>query len=83
MNGENPIHMNDVVVLIEDTLTEHFETGQPLWLRRGQVGTVVMTYDGSAFEVEFAGRDGRAYALLPVPAGKLLVLRDAPELAAA
>ena len=81
MNGD--IHMHDVVALIEDTLTEHFETGQPLWLRRGQVGTVVMTYDGSAFEVEFAGRDGCAYALLPVPAQKLMVLRDVPEFATA
>jgi acetylornithine deacetylase/succinyl-diaminopimelate desuccinylase-like protein len=31
------------------------------------------------FEVEFAGKDGRAYALLPVHAGKLMVLRDTPE----
>jgi len=46
MNDE--IHMHDVVVLLEDTRTKHFETGQPLILRRGQVGTVVMTYDGSA-----------------------------------
>ena len=47
------------------------------------VGTVVMTYDGTAFEVEFAGRDGRAYALLPVPAGKLMALHEAPVVAAA
>ena len=65
---------------IEDTLAEHFETGQPLWLRRGKVGTVVMAYDGSAFKVEFAGRDGRIYALLPIPAEKLMLLRDVPEL---
>ena len=52
-------------------------------LRRGQVGTVVMTYDSSALEVEFAGRDGRAYALLPVAAEKLMPLKDTPELAAA
>jgi hypothetical protein len=77
------IHMHDVVVLLEDTRTKHFETGAPLILRRGQVGTVVMTYDGRAFEVEFAGRDGRAYALLPVPADKLILLKDTPELAAA
>jgi hypothetical protein len=42
-----------------------------------------MTYDGTAFEVEFAGRDGRAYALLPVPAGKLIVLHESPVVAAA
>ena len=81
MNGE--IHLHDVVVLTEDVPTRHFESGRPLLLRRGQVGTVVMTYDGSAFEVEFAGKDGRAYALLPVPAEKLIVLHDQPEFAAA
>ena len=79
----NGIHMHDVVVLLEDTRTKHFETGQPLMLRRGQVGTVVMTYEGSAFDVEFAGRDGRAYALLPLTAEKLMPLKDTPELVAA
>ena len=49
-------------------------------IRRGQVGTVVMIYDGTAFEVEFAGRDGRAYALLPIKMNQLMVLRDAPDL---
>jgi hypothetical protein len=81
MNDKIQIH--GVVVLLEDARTKHFETGQPLMLRRGQLGTVVMTYDGSAFEVEFAGRDGRAYALLPVAAEKLMLLKDTPELAAA
>jgi hypothetical protein len=38
-----------------------------------------MTYDGTAFEVEFSGRDGRAYALLPVKAEKLIALRESPE----
>jgi hypothetical protein len=79
----NGIQMHDVVVLLEDMRTKHFDTGQPLMLRRGQVGTVVMTYDGGALEVEFAGRDGRAYALLPVAAEKLMLLKDTPELAAA
>ena len=81
MNVE--IQMHDVVVLLEDMRTKHFETGQPLMLRRGQVGTVVMTYDGRALEVEFAGRDGRAYALLPIAVEKLMPLKDSPELAAA
>ena len=80
MNGE--IHIHDAVALLEDSPAAHFETGRPLLLRRGQVGTVVMTYDGSAFEVEFSGYDGRAYALLPVPAERLMVLREVPELAA-
>jgi hypothetical protein len=81
MNGE--IHMHDVVALLEDAPTRHYLTGEPLLLRRGQMGTVVMTYDGTAFEIEFAGRDGRAYAMLPIKAEKLMVLRDTPEPAAA
>lgn len=81
MNGE--IHLHDVVVLTEDVPTKHFASGRPLLLRRGQVGTVVMTYDGKAFEVEFAGKDGCAYALLPVPAEKLIVLHDEPQFATA
>jgi hypothetical protein len=81
MNAE--IHLHDPVALLEDVSAKHFLTGQPLTLRRGQVGTVVMTYDGSAFEVEFSGRDGRAYALLPVKAEKLMPLRETPETVAA
>lgn len=81
MTGE--IHMHGMVALLEDTSAKHFETGRPLLLRRGQVGTVVMTYDGSVFDVEFAGRDGRAYALLPIKAEKLMILRDSAEFAAA
>lgn len=74
--------MYDVVALLEDTPAQHFQSGAPLLLRRGQMGTVVLTYDGSAFEVEFAGRDGRTYALMPVKAEKLMVLRDSPAVAA-
>jgi hypothetical protein len=81
MNAE--IHMHDAVALLEDIAATHFLTGRPLLLRRGQVGTVVMTYNASAFEVEFSGRDGRAYAILPVQAEKLMVLRELPETATA
>jgi hypothetical protein len=77
MNEE--IQMHDVVALLEDTPARHFLTGQELLLRRGQIGTVVMTYDVAMFEVEFAGRDGRAYAILPVSADRLMVLRDSLE----
>ena len=77
------IQMHDVVALLDDMPAKHFESGQPITLRRGQIGTVVMTYDGTAFEVEFAGRDGRAYALLPVPVGKLILLHESPVVAAA
>jgi hypothetical protein len=81
MNAE--AHMHDTVALLEDVPAKHFLTGKPLMLRRGQVGTVVLTYDGSAFEVEFSGRDGRAYAILPVKAERLMILREAPETVAA
>jgi hypothetical protein len=77
------IRIHDVVALLEDTTTQHFETGRPLLLRRGQIGTVVMTYNGRTFEVEFAGRDGRSYALLPIEGSKLMLLRDSPEYAVA
>jgi len=76
---ETQIRMHDVVALLEDAPARHCQTGEPLLLRRGQIGTVVMTYDGSAFEVEFAGSDGRAYALLPIRSDKIMVLRDSPE----
>lgn len=75
--------LHDVVALLEDLPAKHFETGQALMLRRGQVGTIVMPYDDEAFEVEFAGRDGRPYAMLPVVATKLMVLRDTPQYVAA
>jgi hypothetical protein len=77
------IRMHDLVALLEDVPARHFLTGEPLILRRGQFGAVVMTYDGSAFEVEFAGRDGRPYALLPIAAEKLMPLRETPEPVAA
>ena len=76
MNSE--IQLHDLVAVTEDIATTHFATGAPLTLRRGQIGTVVMTYDGSTFEVEFADTQGRAFAMLPVAAGKLLLLHDAP-----
>ena len=68
--------MHDIVALLEDTPARHFLTGEHLLLRRGQMGTIVMMYDCTAFEVEFSGRDGRTYAMLPVKADKLMLLHD-------
>jgi hypothetical protein len=81
MIGE--IKMHDVVALLQDVRTKHFESGQALLLRRGQIGTVVMTYQGGACEVEFADRDGRAFAILPLRPDQLMVLHDTPDFAAA
>jgi hypothetical protein len=81
MNGG--IQLHDVVVLTEDLSAKHFESGRGILLRRGQVGTVILDYNGGSFEVEFAGKDGRPYALLPVAAEKLIVLHDEPGFAGA
>ncbi len=75
--------MHDLVALLEEVSARHFATGAELTLRRGQIGTVVMTYDGTAFEVEFCDAQGRAFAMLPIPTGKLILLHDAPAAAAA
>lgn len=81
MIGE--IKMHDVVALLRDVRTTHFESGQALLLRRGQIGAVVMTYPDGACEVEFADRDGRAFAILPLQPDQLMVLHDTPDFAAA
>lgn len=80
---ESGIHMHDAVALLEDVRATHFETGRPILLHRGQVGTVVMNYKGGVFDVEFAGHDGRAYAILPLHASKLMILRYTPDYAPA
>jgi hypothetical protein len=59
--------MLGVVALLEDVP----ERG----LVRGQVGTVVEKLAPGVFEVEFSDNDGRTYAILAIPADKLLVLR--------
>jgi hypothetical protein len=51
-------------------------------LVRGQVGTVVEMHPDGAFEVEFSGDDGRAYALVPLNSRQLIVLRYHPAHAA-
>ncbi len=44
------------------------------YLSKGQVGTVVMEFDGSAFEVEFSHQDGTTYAMETIPSTKLMLL---------
>ena len=46
MIGEMKTH--DVIALLQDVRTKHFESGRALLLRRGQIGTVVMTYPDEA-----------------------------------
>ena len=79
----NDIHVHDLVALTEDVAATHFITHQPLQLRRGQVGTVVMLLNGNHFQVEFSDREGRAYAMLPLNSKQLMILREQPEATAA
>jgi hypothetical protein len=61
------IRLLDVVALLVDLPDQG--------LRRGQVGTVVETLAPHVFEVEFSDDDGKTYALLPLKAEQLMVLR--------
>jgi len=80
-----PIHLHDMVALMEDIPAQRFPFGGQILLRRGQVGTVVEELsDGEAFEIEFSRSDGQAYAMVPIKAEQLLPLYYEPvELAAA
>ncbi len=64
----------DLVALTEDRDTTHFETGQPIRLLKGQVGTVVMEYDDRAVEVEFANNDGTTFAMETLPCDAVMLL---------
>jgi hypothetical protein len=77
------IKTHDVVALLDDIRTKHFESGRPLLLHRGQIGTVVMVYQDGAREIEFADRDGRAFAILCLQPDQLMLLHDTPDFAAA
>jgi hypothetical protein len=54
----NRINALDVVALLRDIPEAK--------LVQGQVGTVVETLGQSAYEVEFSGDDGRAYAMIGI-----------------
>lgn len=60
------IKILDVVAVIED-IPEH-------GLRRGEVGTVVERWKDGAYEVEFSGDTGEAYAFAAVNADQLIKL---------
>lgn len=70
----------DVVALTEEIQATHKETQQPIFLRHGQVGTILMTFDSSAYPVNFANAQGSAYAMETVPAEKLMQLVYEPLL---
>ncbi|MGE3272520.1 MAG: DUF4926 domain-containing protein [Chloroflexota bacterium] len=77
MDSHVPLHAS--VALLTDVAVTHFESAIPMMLQRGDSGTVVAVYENGDCEVEFADRNGRTYAMLPIPAESLLVLREVPE----
>lgn len=71
MNQE--IKLLDVVALLRPIPAEN--------LKVGQVGTVVEVFSDDDFEVEFADKQGRTIAMLPLKRADLLVLRYELEMA--
>ncbi len=67
---KDSVELLDVVALTRN-LPDHD-------LQRGQAGTVVELLEPGIFEVEFSDDDGRAYALVALPAADLLVLHYEP-----
>ncbi|MGL6342788.1 MAG: DUF4926 domain-containing protein [Waterburya sp.] len=68
----------DLVAIDRDIPATHKETKQPILLRKGQVGTVVMDFDGQAFLIDFADEQGITYAMETVPVEQLIPLLYKP-----
>ena len=64
----------DLVAIGQDISATHKETKQPILLRKGQVGTVVMDFEGQAFLVDFANEQGITYAMETVSREDLIPL---------
>ncbi len=76
----NEIQEYDVVALIEDTQAIHKETKQLILLKRGQVGTIIMSFDKKAYLIDFADSQGNTYAMETVSSSKLMHLIYKPTL---
>lgn len=68
----------DRVILLEDVIGKDFEANTPIILAKGSIGTVVMEYDGTAFEIEFVDRFGKTYAMETISAEKLSLFEHSP-----
>ena len=73
MDKKEIIKELDIVALLEDFPVKH--------LSKGTIGTIVLVYNNNFYEVEFSDLDGQAYALLTLPAEKLLLLKHDPAIA--
>ena len=70
----NQIQEYDLVAIDRDIYATHKETNKPILLRKGQVGTVVMDFDGEGFLIDFADGEGTTYAMETVSADRLIPL---------
>ena len=70
----NQIQEYDLVAIDRDIYATHKETNEPILLRKGQVGTVVMDFDGEGFLIDFADGEGTTYAMETVSADRLIPL---------
>lgn len=70
----------DLVALTEDTIATHKITHQPILLRRGQMGTVLMSFEDKAFLIDFTDTQGRTFAMETIASPQLLRLLNEPEL---
>jgi hypothetical protein len=75
-----PLQEYDLVALTEDMMATHKSNHNPLCLRRGQMGTILMALDKQVFLVDFTDQNGQTFAMEPVESSKLLKLISEPEL---
>ena len=68
------LHEYDVVALTAEIQAIHKETSQPILIRPGKVGTILMSFDDRAYLVDFADAQGNTYAMETVPSEKLMEL---------
>ncbi|MFM7580325.1 MAG: DUF4926 domain-containing protein [Microcystaceae cyanobacterium] len=79
----NTIQEYDLVALTEDVTATHKTTHQPILLRRGQMGTVLMSFDQQAFLIDFTDQQGNTFAMETIESAKLQRLITEPELVCA
>jgi hypothetical protein len=68
------IQKYDIVVLTEDFSAIHKQNKKPILLKSGQVGTVLIEFNQTAYLIDFADHQGNTYAMETVRADKLIVL---------
>ncbi len=76
----NDIHEYDLVALTEDAIATHKVTHKQILLRRGQMGTVLISFDNKAFLIDFTDKKGDTFAMETIEPVKLLRLINEPEL---